>query len=134
MLTELRGVAAAQRARRALPQVRLPTGMSCLAGVGTAERRTSGVEQVAYLLLGAVCRRQPQSIRKVRTAAVTCDDTRTLKFTLIDQRMPMSGRSRMRLPRCGGCGTIEHGAPSDGCEAPSRGASPSAAPGILLFA
>src|SRR5258706_8459134 len=49
--------------------------MSCLAGVGTAESRTSGVEQVAYLLLGAVCRRQPQSIRKVRTATMTCDDT-----------------------------------------------------------
>src|ERR1022692_3793446 len=32
--------------------------------------------------------------RNVRTASVTCGDTRTLKFTLIVQRMPMSGRPR----------------------------------------
>jgi hypothetical protein len=37
LLTELRHVAAAQRAKRALPQVRLLTGMSCSAGAGTAE-------------------------------------------------------------------------------------------------
>ncbi len=37
MLTELQDVAAAQRARRALSQARLLTGMSCPAGVGTAE-------------------------------------------------------------------------------------------------
>ena len=54
--------------------------------------RTSDAEQVDYLLLGAACWHQPQPTRNVRTAAVTCDDTRTLKFTLIVQRMPMSVR------------------------------------------
>ncbi len=54
--------------------------------------RTSDAEQVDYLLLGAACWHRPQPTRNVRTAAVTCDDTRTLKFTLIVQRMPMSGR------------------------------------------
>lgn len=37
VLTEPRDIAAAQRARHALPQTRLLTGMSCSAGVGTAE-------------------------------------------------------------------------------------------------
>jgi hypothetical protein len=37
VLTELRDVAAAQSASRALPQSELLTGMSCSAGVDTAE-------------------------------------------------------------------------------------------------
>jgi hypothetical protein len=37
VLTELRDFAAAQRARPVLPKVRLLTGMSCSAGMGTAE-------------------------------------------------------------------------------------------------
>jgi hypothetical protein len=37
--------------------------------------RTSGTEQVAYLLLGAACRHQPQPTPNARTATVTCDDT-----------------------------------------------------------
>ena len=54
---------------------------------GHCRERTSDAEQVAYLLLGAACWHQPHPTRNVRTAAVTCDDTRTLKFTLIVQRM-----------------------------------------------
>ncbi len=90
VLTELRRVFAAQRTRRAQPQAWLAPGMSCSAGVDTTE--SGYLIQVTYLLLGAACWHQPQPTRNVRTAAVTCDDTRTLKFTLIVQRMPMSGR------------------------------------------
>jgi hypothetical protein len=33
--------------------------------------------------------------RKIRKASVTCGDTRTLKFTLIVQGMPMSGSCQL---------------------------------------
>jgi hypothetical protein len=36
-------------------------------------------------------RRRPQLARTVGKGVLTCDDTRTLKFTLIIQAMPNSG-------------------------------------------
>jgi hypothetical protein len=69
-------------------------GLDCarskLARWRPAGKRTSDAEQVAYLLLGAARWHQTQPTRNVRTTAVTCDDTRTIKFTLIVQRLPMS--------------------------------------------
>ena len=62
---------------------------------GHCRERTSDAEQVAYLLLDDACWHQPLPTRNVRTAIVTCDDIRTLKFTLIVQRMPMSGRTHL---------------------------------------
>jgi hypothetical protein len=38
-------------------------------------QRTSAAEQVAYLLLGAACRHQPQPTRAIRRLTVTCADT-----------------------------------------------------------
>ncbi len=42
---------------------------------GHCRERTSGAEQVAYLLLGAACLHQVQPTLSIRTFTVTCDDT-----------------------------------------------------------
>src|ERR1022692_2399672 len=88
VLTELPDVFAVQRARRAPPLAGLLTGMSCSASGGTAESGhlmpNRSPISLSVLLVGIS--------RNVRTAPVTCGNTRTLKFTLIVQRMPNRAR------------------------------------------
>ena len=95
LLTELRDVAAAQIADRRGSGVATSTGMPLSAcggrpdrGVGTAESghpALNGSPGFSSLPLVDISSDASASV-------LACDDARTLKFTLIVQRMPMSGR------------------------------------------
>jgi hypothetical protein len=62
-------------------------GMSCSAGAGTAESGHLMPNRSPTFSSVLLCWHQPQRTRNMRIAVVTCDDTRTLKFTLIVQKM-----------------------------------------------
>src|SRR5262249_17384345 len=66
--------------------------MSSSAGMGTAESghlMSNWSPASSSVLLVDISHNRPAT---VRTATVSCDDVRTLKFTLIVQRMPNRGR------------------------------------------
>jgi hypothetical protein len=52
------------------------------------------------VLFAAACWHRPQLARTLGKTALTCDDARTLKFTLIVQGMPMSARPFRTITRC----------------------------------
>ena len=89
VLNELRDVFQVQRARCTLPWARLLTGMSCSAEGGAAQSGhlmpNGSPISLSMLLVGMN--------RNARKISVTWADTRTLKFTFIVQRMPMTASS-----------------------------------------
>ncbi len=92
LLTELRGISAAQKAKWPQPRVATLTGMSCSAGHGGCDRGLNATESGHSALNGS-----PTSPRcrlfasatvgpQLREVGLICDDIQTLKSTLIVQR------------------------------------------------
>jgi hypothetical protein len=88
LLTELRDVAAAQKARWPRPSAPTPTGLSCPASRSGLDPGAGATESGHPALNGSpVFSSMPlvDTRPDVRASALACDDARTLEFTLIVQ-------------------------------------------------